>query len=53
MKIVFVKDIIHSTKRDKDYFVVRYALVNEKKEIVAKSSPLLWLSKEMYESLNI
>lgn len=53
MKIVFTKDIIHSNKRDKDYYVVRYALINDKKEVVCKSSPLLWLTKEMYDSLNI
>lgn len=53
MKIVFIKETFHSTKKDKDYYIVRYALVNDKKEIVAKSDPILWLTKEVYEALNI
>lgn len=53
MKIVFIKETFHSDKKQRDYYVVRYALVNDKKEIVAKSDPLLWLTKEAYESLNI
>ena len=53
MKIVFVKETIHSNKNNKDYFIVRYALVDDKKNIICKSQPLLWLTKEIYESLNI
>lgn len=53
MKIVFIKETFHSDKKQRDYYVVRYALVNDKKEVVAKSDPLLWLTKEVYESLNI
>lgn len=40
-------------KNKKDYFVVRYALVDKDKNIIVKSDPLLWLTKEVYESLNI
>lgn len=53
MKIHFIKEIIHSTKKDKDYYVVRYALVDEKKNILAKSDPLIWITKEVYDALNI
>ena len=53
MKIVFVKEVIHSTKKNQDYYVVRYALVDDKKNILTKSDPLLWLSKEVYDNLNI
>lgn len=53
MKIHFIKEIIHSNKKDKDYYVVRYALVDDKKNIVAKSDPLLWITKEVYDNLNI
>lgn len=53
MKIMFIKEIIHSTKKDKDYYVVRYALIDEKKNILAKSDPLIWISKEVYDDLNI
>ena len=53
MKIIFLKEIIHSNKKDKDFFVVRYALVDESKNIIAKSEPIFWLSKENYDLLNI
>ena len=53
VKIIFVKEIIHSTKKDKDFYVVRYALVDESKNIIAKSEPIFWLSKENYDLLNI
>lgn len=54
MKIHFIKEIIHSTKKDKDYYVIRYALVDSKGNIVAKSDPLIWIKdKDVYESLNI
>lgn len=53
MKIVFIKETFHSDKKQKDYFVVRYALVDKDKNIIVKSDPLLWLTKEVYESLNI
>lgn len=52
MKINFTKEIIHSNKQDKDFYVVRYVLVNEKKEIIAKSQPLFWVSKDVYEALD-
>lgn len=51
MKIVFVKEILHSTKKEKDYYCVRYALVDEKKNVIARSEPILWLTKEVFESL--
>lgn len=53
MKIIFIKETFHSDKKQKDYYVVRYALVDDKKNIIVKSDPLLWLTKEVYESLNI
>ena len=53
MKIVFVKEIIHSNKKNQDFYVIRYALINEKKETITKSEPLLWVSKDVYDNLNI
>lgn len=53
MKIVFVKETLHSNKKNTDYYCVRYALLDANKNIVAKSSPLIWLTKEQYDSLNI
>lgn len=51
LKIVFIKEILHSNKKDKDFYVVRYALIDEKKNVVSKSEPLLWVTKEVYDSL--
>lgn len=53
MKIIFIKETFHSDKKQRDYYVVRYALIDDKKNILVKSDPLLWLTKEIYESLNI
>lgn len=53
MKIVLIKESFHSDKKQKDYYVVRYALVDDKKNIIVKSDPLLWLTKEVYDTLNI
>lgn len=53
MKIVFIKESFHSDKKNKDYYVVRYALIDDKKNIIVKSDPLLWLSKEVYDTLNM
>lgn len=52
MKIVFIKETFHSDKQQKDFYVVRYALIDKDKKMVAKSQPLLWLTKEIYESLD-
>lgn len=53
MKIIFIKETFHSDKKQRDYYVVRYALIDDKKNVIVKSDPLLWLTKEVYESLNI
>lgn len=53
MKIHFIKEIIHSKKKDKDFYVVRYALVDKNDNVVAKSDPLIWITKEIYDNLNI
>lgn len=52
MKIIFIKEILHSSKKDKDFFIVRYALIDEKKNILAKSEPILWVSQEVYDKLD-
>lgn len=52
MKIVFIKETFHSDKQNKDFYVVRYALVDKDKKILTKSQPLMWLTKEIYEMLD-
>lgn len=54
MKITFVKEIIHSTKKDTDFYAVRLVLLDSKGNIISKSKDVsLWLTKEQYDSLNI
>lgn len=50
MKVSFIYEILHSKKKDKDFYVVRLA-VSEGKEILSKSQPLIWLTKEQYDEL--
>lgn len=51
MKINYTFEILHSNKKNIDYYVVRLALT-EKGEILKKSQPLLWITKEQYEKLS-
>ncbi len=48
MKLVYIKEILHSNKKNLDYYVVRIAL-SENGVIIAKSSPILWLTKEQFD----
>lgn len=48
MKLVYIKEILHSNKKNQDYYVVRIAL-SENGVIIAKSSPVLWLTKEQFD----
>lgn len=52
MKIGFTKEILHSTKKNEDFYVVRLVLFDNS-NVLVKSRPLLWLTKEQYDSLNI
>ena len=51
MQINYTFEVIHSSKKNEDFYVVRLALV-EKGEILRKSQPLLWITKEQYEKLS-
>lgn len=53
MKIILIKESFHSDKKQKDYYVVRYALVDDNKNIISNGEPVLWLTKEVYEALKI
>ena len=37
MKIIFIKETFHSDKKQRDYYVVRYALIDDKKNIIVKN----------------
>lgn len=52
MKIVFDKESFHSNKTNKDYYVVFYKLIDKEGNVKAKSKPIMWLTKETYDSLN-
>ena len=51
MKLNYSFEIIHSNKKNEDFYVVRLALV-ENGVILNKSQPILWITKEQYEKLS-
>lgn len=51
MKLNYTFEILHSNKKNEDFYVVRLALV-ENGEILRKSQPILWITKEQYEKLS-
>ena len=55
MKVTFVYDyftgISKKTNKKEDYYVVRLAVV-ENGNIIRKSKPLIWLTKEQYDVLS-
>lgn len=48
MSIKFFPDIIHSNKKNEDFYVIRVGLFDGE-TLVKKSEPILWLTKEMYD----
>lgn len=51
MQLNYTFEILHSNKKNEDFYVVRLALT-EKGEILRKSQPILWITKEQYEKLS-
>lgn len=51
MKIGYTFEILHSNKKNQDFYVVRLAVIEDGK-ILSKSSPILWITKEQYEKLS-
>ena len=51
MQLNYTFEILHSSKKNEDFYVVRLALI-EKGEILRKSQPILWITKEQYEKLS-
>lgn len=51
MQLNYIFEVLHSNKKNEDYYVVRLALT-EKGEILRKSQPILWITKEQYEKLS-
>ena len=51
MKINYTFEILHSNKKNEDFYIVRLALT-ENGEILRKSQPILWITKEQYEKLS-
>lgn len=50
MKIDFIYDTLHSSKKNADYYIIRLALF-ENGKVVKKSQPIIWITKEQYDSL--
>lgn len=57
MKVDFILDTFHGkskkTNEEKDFYVVRFALLDDNKKPLKKSEPLLWLTKEQFEQLKL
>lgn len=51
MQLNYTFEVLHSSKKNEDFYVVRLALI-EKGEILRKSQPILWITKEQYEKLS-
>lgn len=51
MVLNYTFEVLHSSKKNEDFYVVRLALI-EKGEILRKSQPILWITKEQYETLS-
>lgn len=55
MKLVYIKDsfegVSKKTQIKQTYYVIRAALI-ENDVIVAKSQPILWLTKEQFDKYN-
>lgn len=51
MQLNYTFEVLHSSKKNQDFYVVRLALI-EKGEILRKSNPILWITKEQYEKLS-
>jgi len=51
LQLNYTFEVLHSSKKNQDFYVVRLALI-EKGEILRKSQPILWITKEQYEKLS-
>jgi hypothetical protein len=55
VKLDFILDtfrgVSKKTKVEKDFYVVRFALLDNDKKTIKKSEPILWLTKEQYDTL--
>ena len=51
MVLNYTYEVLHSTKKGEDFYVVRLALI-EDGVILRKSQPILWITKEQYEKLS-
>lgn len=50
MKLKFVKDSWEA--KGKTFYVLRYVVVDESGNIIRKGEPLVWLSEELFNSIN-
>lgn len=51
MNIKLVKDTFSNKDNSKTFYVVRYVLMDKDNNIVRKGDPIIWLTKEQYNSL--
>lgn len=51
MKFVYQYYMIHSKKKDKDYYYVSIDLVDKNGVVLFKGSPILWIDEDTYKQL--
>lgn len=51
MSFVYHYYMVHSKKKDTDYYYVSLDLVDDNGVLLSKGSPILWITKEQYEKL--
>lgn len=51
MKFVYHYYMVHSKKRNQDYYYVSLDLVDENGVLKFKGSPILWIDKDTYDKL--
>lgn len=49
MKVIYIKETFTRKSDGKVFYVVKYALVDENQNVVSKSMPLFWLTKEDFD----
>ena len=51
MKLVYHYYMVHSEKKDSDFYYVALDLVDSNGVVLSKGSPILWISEDQYKEL--
>lgn len=51
MKFVYHYYMVHSKKKNQDYYYVSLDLVDDNGALLSKGSPILWITEDQYNKL--